>query len=1052
MTEQDSPPPTITAMKIPIIKKGEYDIWSMRMRQYICHTDHNLWDIIVDGDLQEEAAPAGEQSSPPAPKTAKQLTAKRNQERVKSILLLAIPDEYLLKFHNVPDAKSLWAAIKSRFGGNDESKKMQRNVLKHQFENFTTAPNESLDKAYDRFQMSSMGELTFFLGLQVKQQNDGMFISHDKYVADILKKFDFCSIKSATTPIASNKPLVKDEDGVDVDVPFHRLRATYGAELVSAASLVNTARLTLSTVRLVSMANLEFVDQHNMVVCLEKTEGNSNFYEIVDFLTSNLIHHALTVSPPIYTSYSEQFWNTTSSQTVNDVKQINATVDSKAVVVTEASIRSSLLFNDADVFLNNQNELGEPFNDVYPTPAHNLKVFTNMSRKGVKFSGKVTPLFDCMLVPHQAPKGEGGHTSDRSEGTLNLQELSILCTNLSNKVLALESIKDAQAAEISALKSRIKKLEKKCKPSISHHRAWLKSVKRLSMKKRFGKKESVSKQGRKKSKPESTLDDSTVFDDQDADHGMEYMETEEAVDEGRQSGETKEVKLTDDTEVVEDKSSGDKGGNAEELVSTARPEVSTARPDIDAARQEDSVVEPRTPPKTTSIFDDEDITMAQTLIKMKEEKAKEKGVSIKDVDDSSRPARSILTLKPLPTIDPKDKGKGVLKESPVKKVKRTDMDAAQIAKDAEITRLIHEKELAKIEKEKKERQRQDQASMDYIASLYDEVQAKMDASEELAARLQMEEREMYTIEERSKLLAEFFERRKKLLVEEKAAAVRNKPPTRTQLRSLMMTYIKHTDFVPIGSERDEKIIDKMNKKAAGMDEEEVPEEPKSTKVKVKQEGRKENIRKRSGRRLKMKATKKSIRQKTDSDLEEEEQLRASLKIVPNKEEEIDYEVLGMRYPIVNWESTFYHTDRYEVPHDYYKVFRANGSSRYIKTFIEMVSRFDRLDFIELHNLVMQKFSTTLEGIDLVLWGDLRIMFEETAHDDIWKNQEKWIIKSWTFYENYGVHILALEDGTKIYMLAERRHPLIRETLERMMELRLTAESEGEAVLDLLIFI
>ncbi|GJZ14246.1 ribonuclease H-like domain-containing protein [Tanacetum coccineum] len=66
--------------------------------------------------------------------------------------MLAIPDEYLLKFHNVPDAKSLWAAIKSRFGGNDESKKMQRNVLKHQFENFTTAPNESLDKAYDRFQ------------------------------------------------------------------------------------------------------------------------------------------------------------------------------------------------------------------------------------------------------------------------------------------------------------------------------------------------------------------------------------------------------------------------------------------------------------------------------------------------------------------------------------------------------------------------------------------------------------------------------------------------------------------------------------------------------------------------------------------------------------------------------------------------------------------------------------------------------------------------------------------------------------------------------------
>ncbi|GKF47787.1 hypothetical protein Tco_0137589, partial [Tanacetum coccineum] len=137
---------------------------------------------------------------------------------------------------------------------------------------------------------------------------------------------------------------------------------------------------------------------------------------------------------------------------------------------------------------------------------------------------------DQVQTPHDSPL-LGGHTSDKAEGALNLQELSVLYTNLSNRVLALESIKDVHAAEISALIIRIK---------------------------RFGKKESLSKQGRKKSKPESTLDDNTIFDDQDADHGMKYMETEEAVDEGRQSGETEEVKLTDDTEVVEDKGSGDK--------------------------------------------------------------------------------------------------------------------------------------------------------------------------------------------------------------------------------------------------------------------------------------------------------------------------------------------------------------------------------------------------------------------------------------------------------------------------------------------------------------
>ncbi|GKC56132.1 putative ribonuclease H-like domain-containing protein, partial [Tanacetum coccineum] len=73
-----------------------------------------------------------------------------------------------------------------------------------------------------RFQISSMGELTFFLGLQVKQKEDGIFISQDKYDAEILKKFDFASVKTASTPIETQKPLVKDEEAVDVDVHLYR--------------------------------------------------------------------------------------------------------------------------------------------------------------------------------------------------------------------------------------------------------------------------------------------------------------------------------------------------------------------------------------------------------------------------------------------------------------------------------------------------------------------------------------------------------------------------------------------------------------------------------------------------------------------------------------------------------------------------------------------------------------------------------------------------------------------------------------------------------------
>ncbi|GJS46715.1 putative ribonuclease H-like domain-containing protein [Tanacetum coccineum] len=71
---------------------------------------------------------------------------------------------------------------------------------------------------HKRFQMSSMGELTFFLGLQVQQKKDGIFISQDKYVADILKKFDFATVKTASTPMEPNKALIKDEEADSVDV------------------------------------------------------------------------------------------------------------------------------------------------------------------------------------------------------------------------------------------------------------------------------------------------------------------------------------------------------------------------------------------------------------------------------------------------------------------------------------------------------------------------------------------------------------------------------------------------------------------------------------------------------------------------------------------------------------------------------------------------------------------------------------------------------------------------------------------------------------------
>ncbi|GJS49841.1 hypothetical protein Tco_0599962 [Tanacetum coccineum] len=129
-------PALVSALKLPILKTGDYD--------------YAIWEVIVNGDAPDVASASAE--GPIPPKTAEQKLARKNELKAKSTMLLAIPDEHLLKFHGIKDAKTLWEAIKTSFGGNKESKKMQKIILKQQYENFAASRSEGLDKTYDRFQ------------------------------------------------------------------------------------------------------------------------------------------------------------------------------------------------------------------------------------------------------------------------------------------------------------------------------------------------------------------------------------------------------------------------------------------------------------------------------------------------------------------------------------------------------------------------------------------------------------------------------------------------------------------------------------------------------------------------------------------------------------------------------------------------------------------------------------------------------------------------------------------------------------------------------------
>nr|GEU82547.1 hypothetical protein [Tanacetum cinerariifolium] len=479
-------PHTISSVKLPILKKGEYDIWAMKMEHYLSHTDYPIWQ---------------------------KLWLEKGREKQAPLLLMALPEDHLAKLHKMTDAKEIWEAIKSRIGGNDESKKMQKYLLKQKFEGFSVSTSEGLHKGYDRFQ-------TLLSRLEIH----GVGVSHE----DANQKF-LRSLHSSWSQVAL---IMRTKEMRELFTPY------------------SSKPITMST--------LTFAKTYNLIAYLAKPTESKGFEQIIDFLNGISVSYALTASPIIRTSCIKQFWTTAKVKTINDEVRIQALIDEKRINIKESFIFRTLKLDDAEgtsclanaeifdevqllkvhttylvknikagvhffmfprfVQLQIDHHLGDVshHNDIYDNPSFIKKVFANMKRVGIGFSEVVTPLFENMLVsaakevgliqddvqsitiptepstskPHkkhkskkqqtQAPKVSSPEPSPKhrlhlpsndplpgDEDSLKLKELMDLRAHLSNKVLEFESevidIKSTYKERIVKLECRVDRLEEENK-------------------------------------------------------------------------------------------------------------------------------------------------------------------------------------------------------------------------------------------------------------------------------------------------------------------------------------------------------------------------------------------------------------------------------------------------------------------------------------------------------------------------------------------------------------------------------------------------------------
>ncbi|GJT43155.1 retrotransposon protein, putative, ty1-copia subclass [Tanacetum coccineum] len=371
-----------------------------------------------------------------------------------------------------------------------------------------------------------------------------------------------------------------------------------------------------------------------------------------------------------------------------------------------------------------------------------------------------------------------------------------------------------------------------------------------------------------------------------------------------------------------------------------------------------------------------------------------------------------------------DKGKAIMiQEEPKKKSK----------KELEQERLSYAKAI-RLEEQMNEEQRAQIARDEEIARQWDEEERKRAMAESKSAK---------KIDWNDPSVIRYH-------------TLKMKPKTVAQARKNLIKYLKNqgnfkiSDFKGMSYNDIRPIFEKVwdfNQNIEPMEHEIVTMkslEKSLEKMKYDEKMEEDDVVKEPGAKRKKSIPRKSTRkrQMMEGDAEKEE-LKGFLDIIPREEVPIEVESISTKFLIVDWK-TYILTETFM----YYQVFRGDGSSKNYKVLSEMLEDFDRQDVEELYRLVKEKYSASrLEGFDLMLWGDLYVLFESDEEDEIWKSQHEYNLISWRLCDFCGIHILLMENGLAIHMLTEKKYPLSQEMISKMLKKKLEVDHESSHAIE-----